>query len=250
MNTGNSRQHRPNTPKEKSYAKQTTAALLATILIAVVAATFLYASPNAEAQEATTLTANTGQTAETGGTSLTSGFPKNAQAFTTGTSETGYTLDSIGIHFQIIGNTGTVGSQLKITVTKEASGSPGDEICTLIDPTTFTGSGVQTFTAPLGTPCPILEANTTYFVVIDRVSISSATISLSATTSDNEDTGGATGWTIANMARTSNGSTWNDEHSSRSRIIEIKGNVYVPPKRVTSFDLHSDNDNHSGSEPK
>ncbi len=246
ISTPNAQRPHPSTTCRRSYPKQITAALLTAILIAVVAAAFLYASPTAEAQEATTLIANTGQSAETVGTSLTSGFPKNAQAFTTGESQTRYTLDSIDIHFQIIGSTGTAGSQLKVTVTKEASGSPSDEICTLVDPKTFTGPGIQTFTAPLGTPCPILQPNTTYFVVIDRVSISSATISLSATTSDNEDTGGATGWTIANMARTSNGSTWNDEHSSRSRIIEIKGNVYVPPKRITSFDLHSDNDEPRG----
>ena len=46
-------------------------------------------------------------------------------------------------------------------------GKPGDAVCTLDDPATFTASGVQTFTVP--NTCPNLTANSHYYVVLRRV---------------------------------------------------------------------------------
>ena len=58
---------------------------------------------------------------------------------------------------------------------------------------------MNTFAAPAsGTTCPVLEKETTYFVVVERVRVTgSSTITVSGTASGSEDTGAAEGWSIA-----------------------------------------------------
>ena len=88
-----------------------------------------------------------------------------------------------------------------MTLNEESGGDPGTALCTLIDPLSFSASGVHTFDAPVTDPCPTLAASTTYFAVIDRVRVTTDVISLKVTTSSNEDSGGAAGWSI-----------WDDRH--------------------------------------
>ena len=121
-----------------------------------------------------------------------------AQAFTTGANAAGYTLSSIGFSFGGISNITTAGGDLAVTLNGvDNDGNPDAALCTLTDPGTFSGSGVQTFDAPTMDPCETLTAETTYFAVVQRVAnTATSTISLDVTANDNEDTGGATGWTI------------------------------------------------------
>ena len=161
----------------------------------------LWSAP-AEAQTATVLVSNTGQTTNNDGFyPLTDASNKKAQSFTAGTNATGYTVDSVGINFRIISDISTAGADLRVTLNDVATGgAPGAVLCTLSDPGSFTASGVQTFDAPTtGTECPTLAARTTYFIVVDRVQVSAAsTINLYGTKSDEEDTGAAAGWSITN----------------------------------------------------
>ena len=83
-----------------------------------------------------------------------------------------------------------------MTLNEDSGGDPGTALCTLIDPASFSASGVHTFDAPATDRCPTLAASTTYFAVIDRVQVTADVISLEVTTSSNEDSGGATGWSI------------------------------------------------------
>ena len=104
-----------------------------------------------------------------------------------------------------------------------SNGNPGDSLCTLSDPATFTSLGVQTFGAPTG--CPTLAVSTTYFVVIERVANDGNAIELSHTQSNNEDTGGAAGWSIANGRRFVGSSrTWTTRTSDPYQI-EVRGAV-------------------------
>ena len=143
-------------------------ATLPLLALALVAVLLVPHPPPAEAQTtvlATTLVKNTGQSpGVTRG--LSSSQPRLAQQFTAGTSEAGYTLSSIGLDFNTISNTGFVGGQLTVTLNKNSSGEPGDALCTLSDPDTFSGSGVHAFGVPA--TCPTLEAGTAYFVVVER----------------------------------------------------------------------------------
>ena len=158
----------------------------------------------------TALVSNTGLTTSASGSSMTADFPKAAQEFTTGTGMRGWRLSSIGVSFKTIGDTSTAGSELTVTlnemVTVTAGGTdfavPGDALCTLTDPASFSASGVHTFDAPSTDPCPTLLARTDYFVVVERANNNTDTIvvdeTLSRSSGNDEDSGAATGWSIGN----------------------------------------------------
>ena len=148
------------------------------------------------------LVKNTGQ-ADSGDYGLgVGGNSKRAQAFTTGANPAGYTLGSIGFSFGGIASTSTAGADLAVTLHADSSGNPaGTALCTLADPGTFSGSGLQTFDALTTDSCGTLEANKIYFAVVQRVAnTATSTMSLDVTADDNEDTGGATGWTIGDAS--------------------------------------------------
>ena len=75
----------------------------------------------AEAQTATVLISNTGQTTNTDSYPLTDTFNKLAQSFTAGTNGTGYTVDSVGIDFLSISDTSTAGDDLRVTLNDVAT---------------------------------------------------------------------------------------------------------------------------------
>ena len=172
------------------------------------------------AQTAIVLIRNTGQASGGSHTIHSSGNTGYAQAFTTGANPAGYTLSSIGFDFASITETATAGAHLKMTLNEVSSGNPGDALCTLTDPGTFSGSGVQIFDAPTtGTMCPTLAAGTTYFAVIERVATSAmASISLSRTVEANEDSGGATGWSIGDTRHRLTSGAWGSANSLSHRV--------------------------------
>ena len=173
---------------------------------------------------------NTGQTSDGTTRTLTNSRSTRAQAFTTGPNTNGYDLDSIGFLFDDIDNISTAGSQLTVTLRADSSGDPGNTLCTLSDPSSFTGSGVQTFTAPTSASnlCQTLTGNTTYFAVIERGTVTSDTISLKTTNNSNEDPGSATGWAIGNDRHFLDSSSW-DTTASQSHQIEVKGASATAP---------------------
>ena len=216
----------PASQRARSWAA--TAAIIA-IVLAVVTAALLVTHTPAQAQSAV-LISNTGQTADSSGTVLTNTTAKLAQGFTllASASTAGYTVDSIGIAFHTIGDTSTVDDDLTVTLNaNSSSGSPGNVLCTLSNPSTFSASGVHTFDAPTtGTACPLLTQNKTYFAVIERANNNTDTISLNTTASTDEDSGGATGWSISNIRKwytTAWGTTSGESHQ-----IEIKGHEGPP----------------------
>ena len=158
--------------------------------------TFYVVRPFVEdAETAAGLFGNTGQTGNAGH-DLGSAGAKRAQAFTTGTSKAGYALASVGIEFGEVSDTS---SDLEVTLNADGGGVPGDALCTLIALTNLSERSVNTFAAPAsGTTCPVLEKETTYFVVVERVRVTgSGAIAVSGTASGSEDTGAAEGWSIA-----------------------------------------------------
>ena len=181
-----------------------------------------WAEAGSKAPETVDLVKNTGQTLAST-IALESSSPKGAQAFTTGASETAYTLRSIGFDFNSISNISTAGGQLTVTLNAVDNGNPGASLCTLSDPSSFTGSGVQTFDVPA--LCPTLAPSTTYFVVIERESFTSDTISLN-TTGTSEDSDSAAGWSISNRGHYFT-TLWNFQQSVSYRI-EINGDFTVP----------------------
>ena len=117
-----------------------------------------------------------------------------AQGFTTGASALGYTLNSIEVRLE---NGSTTVAVTDIPTVKVVQGHPatGTEIATLDGGSQSIGANTtvnRTYTAPASTD---LAASTTYYVVIEE---GSDNLAVSGATSDDEDAGGATGWTIAN----------------------------------------------------
>ena len=177
------------------------------------------------------LVRNTGQTPESTGEDFDSLTPvRIAQGFTTGADAGGYTLDSIGVHFWSTGNVfSPAQNRISATLNVDNGGEPGAELCRLANPATFGGSGLHTFAAPTtGTdPCPVLAANTTYHV---SVANNSRTITrLTVTESDDEEEGGAMGWSIGDThvqlrgPMVSNPNTWFGH--TDSVLIEVRGDT-------------------------
>ena len=169
------------------------AARLLAVLAALALVAALFGVPAVQGQTATVLVKNTEQTLSTFNATLNNDGQKRAQGFTTGTNDEGYTLSSIGFRFKNVAETAAA-SKLTATLTEESSGNPGSDLCTLTNPT-IAANAVNTFTAP--TSCPILAANTTYFFVLERSDASGNSIGVNLTSSGNQDSTPATGWSIS-----------------------------------------------------
>ena len=190
----------------------------------------LVSEPTATIVPADVLVRNTSRTSDGSPQGLTNSRQLRAQAFTTGAAEEGYNLDAIGFLFHNIASTATAGDHLTATLNAETSGDPGNVLCTLTDPASFTSAGLHSFTAPTsGTQCPTLTANTTYFAVIERVTVTSDAVTLKLTNSSSEDPGSLAGFSVGNDRHHSQtGSSWSDV-SGQSYQIEVKGAAATEP---------------------
>ena len=140
---------------------------------------------------------------------------KVSNAFTTGSNAAGYTLASIGVVLDVSATTETY----DLDLFSGSSGDPGTKLADLTAPTSLTiGIGPVYFTAPSNTA---LTASTTYHVVLSG---SSGTGYYVANT-DNEDTGSAAGWSIANLYKVFNedNSEWEDDDFGESLSFQVRG---------------------------
>ena len=116
-----------------------------------------------------------------------------------------------------------------------SEGEPGDALCTLTNPSSFSTPGVSAFAAPTGAgSCPQLATETTYFVVIEWVDPSGTdsfalipqTFPTEESAATGEDPGGAEGWSIADesyyLTASSNARTWTayDERASFKIVVK------------------------------
>ena len=154
----------------------------------------------AGAAEAQTLVGNTGQTTDSGTLAVGPSFGvtyRNAQVFSTGDNAAGYTLSEVDLEFK-----GQANSTVTVSIWTTASGNPGTSLYTLTNPTSVNANAVNTFTAPSGST---LSANTDYAIVVEATSV----VTLARTASANEDSGKASGWSIADDRRWSaDGGAW------------------------------------------
>ena len=191
----------------------------ASIALAVLALGVAALPSPAQAQTATKLVGNTGQQGT--GTGLFSQGDM-AQAFTTGSHAGGYRLTRVD--FRIKDGTTTAPTS-RVLIYTESSGRPYSRIITLTNPAglpradnqlaqfTHSGGGID------------LAANTTYFAVI-AISNSGGggNVDVGFTSSDDEDSGAATGWSIANGSLWAGNiftNTWST--STNARQIAVHG---------------------------
>ena len=187
----------------------------------------LLGEPPERPAQSTRQVKNTGQTGLVS-SDLTSVQSKHAQAFTTGTSAGGYDLSSIGIRFSVVTDPFNAGGQLTVTLHAGGGADPGALLCALErTKPDLIGGRCPPHSRRRMCACPTLEPSTTYFVVVERHTVTASdTISTSAYSSDGEDSGGAADWSIANGSRLF-GTTWTA--NSASLAIDVRAVVLPPP---------------------
>ena len=180
----------------------------------------LFAAGAAQAQTSEKLVGNTGQTTGTPG-----GFHASfdyAQGFTTGSNSEGYTLKSVGFNINLTSSGNTTEPTYTLSIwSSDSDGDPDSSSGTLTNPAALS-AGVNSFTSSDGID---LEASTTYFVVLQVTSLGDRGPGVRTTTSDNEDSGAAAGWSVANRGKTksSSGSTWSEFTQDSNLMIEVHG---------------------------
>lgn len=144
--------------------------------------------------------------------------------FTTGANASGYTLSSLDIKFSV-----TSGTQPSYTV--KLQDTSDTDLATLTNPTTLT-DGINQFTLATA---QTLAANTTYQILYDQ-SGTSSNVKVSRTQSNDEDSGGAAGWSIRDQG-------WSrDQHTTGTYSqtgfkaqFSIHGSVNPPPPLVSNI---------------
>ena len=166
---------------------------------------------------------------------LTATAPKIAQSFLSAATAETFTLDHIELIFDSIGNTATVSGNLTVTLNKNDSGNPGDVLCTLGNPGTFSSSGAHKFHAPAASDttsglCPALTASNTYHVVVEMDSTYTETVSVT-TYFPTPSAGGGTahGWRTPNDGQSYTSSAWEDIEDF-AMLIDVRA-------RLTEFEL-------------
>ena len=173
---------------------------LAALLIALAAALFLLSGAmpaQAQAQTPDTLVSNIGKSGSA--TAIVGSITVNtdrfeyevANLFTTGNDAGGYTLAGVDL---VLGAIDSAAVPLVSIYTTTSADLPDSSLHVLSNPTSFTveADTVNTFTAA---PGAALEANTTYALVLQNTDATS-NYAASGTSSDAEDSGAATGWSI------------------------------------------------------
>ena len=157
---------------------------------------------------------------------LNATFLRYAQKFNTGHSSSGYHVESIGFHLSQVDDPATAASHLEVRIQlPDNNGNPGDTVCRLRDPATFSAPGIHHFTNPPSVGrCPTLERNTDYFAVIYRTTTSATDIiNITVTTETDEAQASLANWTIEGASLRYTNNAWQNSPSSHRAVIEVKG---------------------------
>ena len=162
-----------------------------------------------------------------------------SQGFTTGPRETLLT----GIGFNLNGSGGKLPdgpTDVSVAVhTTDADGKPDAKLFDLISPSEYAPASLSFFEAPQGT---MLDADTTYAVVRSYLGGTPTSHRLQSTGSLAEDSGALAGFSIANTFFAGPGlSSLSPVVGSLLEIAVYTNRDLSPPKRVTGFDLVSNN---------
>ena len=164
------------------------------------------------------LVSNTGQTQTSRFQFSTS---DTAQAFTTGSHGAGYALTSVGFDVHVSRPFSTTEPDYTVSIwSSDSDGHPDSNLGALTNPDRL-GAGVNHFTAS-GAGID-LAAGTTYLVVLAVTSLGDIDPQNDFTASDNEDAGGATGWTIGDRALTKGSGGWASLNIDTNLPIAVHG---------------------------
>ena len=187
------------------------------------------------------IVSNTGKdTAFNTSISLTATTPKLAQGFVAASAADNFTLDFIELTFGNIGDTATIGDGITVTLNEDSSGSPGGELCTLENPATFSTSGAHKFYAPtarISTLCPLLEASSTYHVVIEKNSSYTGGVSITHYLFKGTNRESAHDWSIPNEAQHYTSSSWADNATEFPMLIDVRARPEFELEALTETEV-------------
>ena len=227
-------------------------AAIATLALAGAALGLLFST--AQAQEAETLVSNIGGIGSDTHSISVDGVLLAAQAFTVGGDDGDYTLTSIELPFKDREiSSGNIG-KLTVSVWSVDTETPDDDplvgmepvapLYTLTNPSSIAANTTATFTAPDGSK---LEAGKTYLVMVDYDhGAQFGGARWRTMDSNDEDSGRAPGWTIANgsIGRNRSATTWNA--NSRAAAIRVNGSATEnQPDEIRAYWTRPDPDNES-----
>ena len=166
-----------------------------------------------------------------------------SQGFTTGPNASGYRLQGIGVNIEGSGGNVPDGpTSVSVAVHADSNGKPGAKLFDLLSPTDY-AAGHSFFEAPPGST---LDPDTSYVMVWQNLGGTSHRLQLTA--SNSEDSGALAGFSIADAFY--GGADLNnmtvDSFGDALEIAVYTHQDITPPKRVTGFDLHSDNSTPKG----
>ena len=177
---------RPSPPPSRFFAPRLAQAWRAGACALAAVLVLLLGGQTAQAQTTVKLVGNVDQTRAN-----IHLFDDSHLAFTTGSNTAGYVLTSVRLEVQ--SHTGTTGAS--VSIHENSSGSPGTNLGTLTNPSSFpTSLEDRQFTAP--DDGIALSASTTYVVKFDGDEAV-----FKVTTLDAEDSGAAAGWSIADSGQ-------------------------------------------------
>ena len=168
-----------------------------------------------------------------------------AQAFTTGTHANGYRLTSVDLDLWVSGSSSNHDYVYGVSIwSADATGGPDTSLGTLRNPTLSLGHEERTHTYTATGAGIDLETSTTYVIVVDVSTVGGCCggVAIRNTTSDNEDTDQATGWSIANDSLYR---SWDSSGSwspfTQTRQIRVNGYANTAPTADTGTAPTADN---------
>ena len=212
--------------------------LLASALALLAILGALFVPDRAQAQTATTLVSNIGQTSD--GVAPVGNGELVGQVFSVGADGGNYTLTSIEVPVTLINTTALTAEDIELLSASlwsaDVFGRPVSSLQTLDNPSSISDGDTATFTDPSGTT---LEAGKSYAVVL-VYNKTSTELQIKAVASGSEDGASLAGWSISNLRRfkEATATTWSqDGHSMQIRVNGSAASGDPPTCTLNTGDL-------------
>ncbi|MXV81214.1 MAG: hypothetical protein F4X58_01065 [Chloroflexi bacterium] len=182
----------------------------------------------AGAQTSVTLVSNTGQT---GGSQLSFFDFDAAQPFTTGPNPSGYTLTEVMLNIDVFGTGPSAPQSLVASICSAPASGPADAACfgTLTVPSA-PADGLNSYAA--GDEGIKLSANTTYLLLLDG-GAGLTKYSYLRVSSRQLDSGGAAGWSLADVYHENNNHAPTDDWFTETRHLQLAIHGFPNPPIAT-----------------
>ena len=141
-----------------------------------------------------------------------------ASKFTTGQHASGYAVSKVRLSMSVQ----SAGVSPVVSIHPDNSGEPGSRLATLTNPASFSVSQTAQTEIEFDAGGYQLDADTSYWVVLEKPS-GSDEIYVDSTQSDSEDDGGAPGWSISSPGSFRMSGAWMSLNGTMGVVLGVKG---------------------------